>query len=129
MQENGFAADYYAMIVRGGLGVTTSYADGVLTVTIRKAHIAAGNPLNYAKLPVGSAAWVAATAERGGTVLSETKYSPHPSAGHHGLPWRQQWLLEGITRMVISMWRDLNALPLRCVAALPESGERESAAG
>jgi hypothetical protein len=58
VQENGFAADYYAMIVRGGLGVTTSYADGVLTVTIRKAHIAAGNPLNYAKLPVGSAAWV-----------------------------------------------------------------------
>jgi hypothetical protein len=55
---SAFATDYWPMIVRGGSGVTASYADGVLTVHIRKAHIAAGNPLNYGKLPVGSAAWV-----------------------------------------------------------------------
>jgi hypothetical protein len=55
---NTFAADYFPMIVRGGPGVTTSYTDGVLTVHIRKAHNAAGSPLDYGKLPVGSAAWV-----------------------------------------------------------------------
>ena len=53
-----FAIDYWPMIVRGGHGVTTSYADGVLTVQIRKAHVAAGEPLHYGHLPVGSAAWV-----------------------------------------------------------------------
>jgi hypothetical protein len=53
-----FATDYWPMIVRGGPGVTTSYADGVLTVQIRKAHVAAGDSLHYGQLPVGSAAWV-----------------------------------------------------------------------
>jgi hypothetical protein len=40
-----------------GPGVTTSYADGVLTVTIRKAPVAAGSAYSYIKLPRGSAAW------------------------------------------------------------------------
>jgi hypothetical protein len=55
---SAFAADYWPMIVRGGPGVNTSYADGVLTVTIRKAHVAAGDPVHYGQLPAGSAAWV-----------------------------------------------------------------------
>jgi hypothetical protein len=55
---DAFADTYSPMIVRGGPDLTTSYADGVLTVTIHKAHVAAGNPENYGKLAVGSAAWV-----------------------------------------------------------------------
>jgi hypothetical protein len=46
------------MIVRGGPGVTTSYNEGMLTVTITKAPVAAGDSDNYDKLPVGSAARV-----------------------------------------------------------------------
>jgi hypothetical protein len=56
---SAFATDYWPMIVRGGRGVTTSYADGVLTVQIRKAHQAAGDRMKGpVTLPVGSAAWV-----------------------------------------------------------------------
>ncbi len=55
---SAFATDYWPMIVRGGPGVTMSYAEGVLTVTVRKAHVAAGDSLHYGQLPVGSAAWV-----------------------------------------------------------------------
>jgi hypothetical protein len=55
---SAFATDYWPMIVRGGAGVTTSYGDGVLTVSVRKAHVAAGDSLHYGQLPVGSAAWV-----------------------------------------------------------------------
>jgi hypothetical protein len=54
-----FADTYYAMIVRGGGNIVTSYANGVLTVNLAgKARNAAGNPSNYGKLPVGSGAWV-----------------------------------------------------------------------
>lgn len=55
---SAFAADYWPMIVRGGRGVTTFYAEGVLTIQIRKARVAAGDPLHYGQMPVGSAAWV-----------------------------------------------------------------------
>ena len=55
---SAFAGTYWPMIVRGGRGLSTSYANGVLTVQIRKAHQAAGDPLHYGQLPVGSAAWV-----------------------------------------------------------------------
>jgi hypothetical protein len=56
---SAFAADYWPMIVRGGPGVTTSYADGVLTVHIAKAQAAAGDRMKGpVRLPVGSAAWV-----------------------------------------------------------------------
>jgi len=54
-----FADTYYAMIVRGGGNIVTSYDNGVLTVNLAgKARNAAGNPSNYGKLPVGSGAWV-----------------------------------------------------------------------
>jgi TIR domain len=51
-------AGFFPMIVRGGPGVTTSYNEGVLTVTITKAPVAAGDSDNYDKLEPGSAAWV-----------------------------------------------------------------------
>ena len=59
MPGRTFADDRsYPMIVRGGPGITASYANGILTVQIRKARSAAGSSLNYGKLPGGSAAWV-----------------------------------------------------------------------
>lgn len=56
---NAFATDYWPMIVRGGSGVTASYADGLLTVRIRKARAAAGDRMKGpVRLPIGSAAWL-----------------------------------------------------------------------
>jgi hypothetical protein len=57
----GFAADppgYFPLIVRGGNGVTATYAGNVLTVQFRKSSVGAGNPRTYLRMPVGSAAWV-----------------------------------------------------------------------
>jgi len=56
-----FAGDppgWYSLIVRGGQGVTSTYQNGTLTVNVRKARIAAGEPAKYQRLPIGSAAWV-----------------------------------------------------------------------
>ena len=54
----GDPAGWYSLIVRGGQGVTSTYQNGTLTVNVRKARIAAGEPAKYQRLPIGSAAWV-----------------------------------------------------------------------
>jgi len=49
---------WFPLIVRGGQGVTATYDGSTLVVQFRKAPAAAGNPMTYRNMPLGSAAWV-----------------------------------------------------------------------
>ncbi len=54
----GDPAGFFALIVRGGQGVTATHDGATLTVRFRKARDAAGQSERYGRMPKGSAAWV-----------------------------------------------------------------------
>lgn len=51
-------AGWFPLIVRGGQGLDSRYADGVLTLRFHKSPVAAGNSNTFDRLPSSSGAWV-----------------------------------------------------------------------